>query len=282
MSAMRRFLLAIFVFSTLLAGAPAPSGAVPQATEWIRHDHSELRMVRGIMRGDGAIELGIHIKLSEGWKTYWRVPGDSGLPPQFNLNRSVNVRDFEVLWPAPIRFRDEFGDNIGYKKEVLFPLIVMPQDGTKPVTVKVNISYAVCSDVCIPVQADLSLNIPMQSILPRHAADIARFMRLVPQPPEKVSGLKVAKVTVDQGGKRRHLVVDVVCEDPARKMDIFVEGSESLFFGVPFEAAGAPAGQKRFRVPVDTVGEGDASDIGDLRIVVVDGDKRLAQNWRVE
>ena len=71
----------------------------------------------------------------------------------------------------------------------------------------------------IPVQADLSLDIPMQSVLPRHAGDIARFMRLVPQPPAKVSGLKVANVSVDDSAKPRHLVVDVICEDPARPMD---------------------------------------------------------------
>ena len=109
---------------------------------------------------------------------------------------------------------------------------------------------------CIPVQADLSLDIPMQSVLPRHAGDIARFMRLVPQPPEKVSGLKIANVSVDDGAKPRHLVVDVICEDPARPMDIFVEGSQSLFFGVPVEVAGAAAGQKRFRIPVDNCRRG--------------------------
>jgi len=279
---MRRFLAVISVFSMLMACVPAVADAAPQATEWVRHDHSELRMVRGIMRGDGAIELGIHIKLSPGWKTYWRVPGDSGLPPQFDWNQSTNVGDLEVLWPTPVRFRDEFGDNIGYKKEVLFPLVVTPRDGSKPLTVKVNINYAVCSEVCIPVQADLSLDIPMQSVLPRHAGDIARFMRLVPQPPEKVSGLKVANVSVDNSAQPRHLVVDVICEDPARPMDVFVEGSQSLFFGVPVEVAGAAAGQKRFRIPVDNVGEEAAPEVGDLRIVVVDGDKRLAQSWRVQ
>ena len=279
---MHRTLLAISLFAVLLAVAPAPSGAVPQSTDWIRHDHSELRMVRGIMRGDGSVELGIHIKLGEGWKTYWRVPGDSGLPAEFNWNRSANVHDLKVLWPAPIRFRDEFGDNIGYQKEVLFPLVVMPEDGTKPVTVNVTINYAVCSDVCIPVQADLSLEIPMQSVLPRHAADIPRYMRLEPQPPEKLSWLRVANVTVDETAKPKHLVVDVICEDPARKMDVFVDGSQSLFFGVPVETAGAPAGQKRFRIPVDKISDEAASGIGDLLIVVVDGDKRLAQNWRVQ
>ncbi|MGI9413445.1 MAG: protein-disulfide reductase DsbD domain-containing protein [Hyphomicrobiales bacterium] len=266
----------------VLALAPAPAVASPQATEWVRYTHSEVRMVRGIVRADGAVEMGVQVKLSPGWKTYWRVPGDSGVPPDFNWSRSANVRDIDVLWPTPSRFRDQFGDNIGYKDEVLFPLVVMPGDGTKPLTVKMNLNYAVCADVCVPVQADLSLDIPMQSVWPRHAAEIARYMRLVPKPPEEVSGLKVAAVTVDRTGKRPELIVDVTCEDPARPMDLFVEGDQSLFFGVPAETASDVGGRKRFRIPVDSSAGDAALKSGELRFVVVDGDKRLAQTWLLQ
>ena len=68
------------------------------------------------------LRAGVEIRLAPGWKTYWRYPGDSGVPPQFDFANSDNVKSVSVPWPAPQRFSDSDGNTIGYKDNVVFPL----------------------------------------------------------------------------------------------------------------------------------------------------------------
>ena len=101
---------------------------------------------------------GVEIKLKEGWKTYWRYPGDSGVPPVLDFSKSQNVKAVTVLYPAPTRFPDGAGGNsIGYKGDVILPLHVVPQDAGKPVTLNLKLDYAVCEKLCVPAEAKLEL-----------------------------------------------------------------------------------------------------------------------------
>src|SRR5689334_18069750 len=87
---------------------------------------------------DLRLGAGVEIKLAPGWKTYWRYPGDSGVPPRFDFAGSENVKSVEILWPAPHRFSDESGITIGYKNDVIFPLRIVPQDAAKPVLLRLK------------------------------------------------------------------------------------------------------------------------------------------------
>ena len=101
---------------------------------------------------------GVEIKLKEGWKTYWRYPGDSGVPPVLDFSKSENVKAVTVLYPAPMRFPDGAGGNsIGYKDGVVLPLHVVPKDAGKPVTLDLKLDYAVCEKLCVPAEAKLEL-----------------------------------------------------------------------------------------------------------------------------
>ena len=101
---------------------------------------------------------GIAIQLQPGWKTYWRTPGDSGVPPRFDFSKSDNVEAVTVLWPAPKKFDDGAGGiALGYKQQVVLPLRIVAKNADKPVTLRANINYAVCDKICIPVEAHAEL-----------------------------------------------------------------------------------------------------------------------------
>ena len=259
-----------------------PQAQAQQATNWAKVLHSQARLVRGVMQPDGSIEAGVHIKLDPGWKTYWRVPGDAGVPPEFNWLRSVNVSDVTVLWPAPIRFRDQYGDGIGYKDEVVFPIVVSPADWTKASTVKLTLHFAVCNDICAPVRADLALEIPVQSVRPQYAGLIARYMSQVPKPVEEGDGLRIVNVGTEATDRDVHLVVDIAHEDGSNAVDVFLEGPEELYFNTPVEVAAGVDQQKRYRIRVDGEDGTDALNDARLNFVLVQGDKRVAQSWQLQ
>src|SRR6266581_7491717 len=129
------------------------------ASPWQSDIHSAVRLLAG-SRSGAVLMGGIAIQLQPGWKTYWRTPRDSGVPPRFDFSKSENVDGVTVLWPAPKKFDDGAGGtSLGYKHQVVLPLRIVAKNADKPVTLRAHISYAVCDKLCIPVEAHAELAI---------------------------------------------------------------------------------------------------------------------------
>src|SRR6185369_1892378 len=128
-------LLAASVILVTAHTVNAPTRASAQdASRWDGDARSAARLIAGTQRLAAAMRAGIEIKLKSGWHTYWRYPGDAGVPPQFDFKASQNVRQVEVLWPAPERLPEFSGLTVvGYDRDVILPLRVVPQDPAKPV-----------------------------------------------------------------------------------------------------------------------------------------------------
>src|SRR5690348_10646660 len=110
----------------LAAAAHAPSGAVAgeNASAWEGDANSAVRLIAGSSSAFTTLRAGIEIRLKPGWHTYWRYPGDTGVPPRFDFSGSHNVQAVTVLWPAPQRIVEQGLTAIGYTKQVILPLAV--------------------------------------------------------------------------------------------------------------------------------------------------------------
>src|ERR1700678_270097 len=143
--------------TTLLVSSLAIEACAQDASPWQRDGHSAVRLLAGSR--SGAVLLGgIAIQLESGWKTYWRSPGDSGVPPRFDFSKSENIEAVTVLWPAPTKFDDGAGGHsMGYHNRIVLPLRIVAKNTDKPVTLRANVNYAVCEKLCIPVEASAEL-----------------------------------------------------------------------------------------------------------------------------
>ena len=125
---------AVGLIAALVAHRPVSAGELASAWTSDRTE-TKSRLVAGISGGKPV--AGVEIALDEGWKTYWRFPGEAGgVPPSFDWAKSDNVASVTVLYPAPKRLTDKAGDTLGYKSSVVFPVLVEPKDATKPVTLR--------------------------------------------------------------------------------------------------------------------------------------------------
>ncbi|MGH6847297.1 MAG: protein-disulfide reductase DsbD domain-containing protein [Methylocella sp.] len=106
-----------------------------------------------------AYRAGIEIRLDAGALTYWRMPGGAGVPPVFSFEGSANASGIEVSYPAPIRINEDGIEAFGYRGRVIFPLRVTPKVVTRPVVLVLNVSYAVCSRICLPAKAEAKLTL---------------------------------------------------------------------------------------------------------------------------
>jgi DsbC/DsbD-like thiol-disulfide interchange protein len=135
--------------------------AAENVSPWDGDARSAARLISGARPSNPGAPLraGIEIRLGRGWHTYWRYPGDAGVPPRFDFGGSQNVKAVEVLWPAPRRLSEAGLDSIGYDRDVILPLRVTPQDEAKPVTLRIKLDYAICEKLCVPAQtvAELAL-----------------------------------------------------------------------------------------------------------------------------
>jgi DsbC/DsbD-like thiol-disulfide interchange protein len=136
----------------------APPAFAADASQWAIDIRSATRLIAASPSKDkSTVRAGVEFRMDPGWHTYWRYPGDSGVPPRFDFDASENLRAAKVLYPAPHAFKDESGTSIGYLEHVIFPVQVTPRDPKKPVRLKLTVNYAVCQKLCVPAEANLDL-----------------------------------------------------------------------------------------------------------------------------
>src|SRR5262245_54803089 len=151
-------------FSSLTPSRGA--GPVSVATPWLELHAARARLLAGPPAAEASRSYlaGFEVSLAEGWKTYWRTPGDAGVPPLFDWTGSSNAATIKVLYPAPHRMQEPGAQTIGYSSTVIFPIEVTPGDRGKPVELKLTVEFGICREICIPAEAKLSLIVSPQQL----------------------------------------------------------------------------------------------------------------------
>ncbi len=227
----------------------------------------------GGMPAEGGYIAGVAISLEPEWKTYWRMPGEAGIPPSFDWSRSTNVANVEVLYPAPHRFSDASGEAVGYKHGVVFPLKVAPVDAAKPVGLAVDMFFAVCNEICIPARAAVNLSIGNASPPAGEMQEIETALQSVPKPADPPL-ITAAGITVSGG--QALLLLDVA-ELADRIVDLFVESATSAYFRKP-----RIAGARQLALPVDGLDKPDELRGKPLKLTIIHADGALEQDCRVD
>src|SRR5215208_298959 len=197
-------LRAAFGVAALYAACATSEVRAEDASPWQRDAHSAVRLLAGSRSGTVLLG-GVAIQLQPGWKTYWRTPGDSGVPPRFDFSKSDNVEAVTVLWPAPMKFDDGAGGfSLGYKQKVVLPLRIVAKNADKPVTLRADINYAVCDKLCIPVEASSELN--FASVASTEDGTLSAALDTVPKPANVGDPNPVTIRDVKRDGKLNVLV----------------------------------------------------------------------------
>ena len=261
--------------SAILAVLPATQARAQDASAWQRDAHSAVRLLAGSRSGGGLLG-GIAIQLEPGWKTYWRNPGDSGVPPRFDFSKSDNVEAVTVLWPAPMKFDDGAGGfSIGYKKQVVLPLRIVAKNNDKPVTLRAHISYAVCDKLCLPVEATTELN--FASVASTEDSNLAAALDAVPKPANVGDPMPVTIRDVRREGAK-NVLVDVSAPE-ARNVHLFVEGpTPDWALPVPKLVDNSPPGVKRFVFELDGLPPGAKADGAALKLTLTGGERAYEFN----
>jgi len=132
-----------------------------------------LALVPGWRLDSGAHMAALRVSLAPGWKTYWRTGGETGIPPKLDWQGTGNLDHVVYHWPRPDIIDADGIQVIGYHNELLLPIELFPTKNGAPIEAHVNVQIGVCSDVCIPVSADLSATFSPNSDTDRFLIELA-------------------------------------------------------------------------------------------------------------
>jgi DsbC/DsbD-like thiol-disulfide interchange protein len=273
--------LATIALAAMVLAAPSASADV---SAWDGDARAGVRLVSGGTKSDGnqsALRAGVEIRLAPGWKTYWRYPGDSGVPPTFDFAKSENLKSVRLSWPAPEKIAEADGIIIGYRDNVLFPLAVEPKDPAKPVILRLALDYAICEKVCIPAQAKVELALKAGgSAEPAIVAAEKTIPRA--QPVGSGAPLSVKAVHRDDSRKPARVLVDIAAPHGA-PVSVFAEGpSDDWALPVPDKIDGAPAGLQRFAFALDGLPPGASDKGATLKVTAVAGNEAIETSFRLD
>ncbi|MFV0475820.1 MAG: protein-disulfide reductase DsbD domain-containing protein [Pikeienuella sp.] len=190
---------------------------------------AEARLLRGWAEDDGQRVAGFEVDLADGWKTYWRAPGEAGIPPRFDWSGSENIADLEILWPAPIVF-DSFGlKTLGYKTRMVLPLRLTPADPARPMRLSLSAFYGVCEDICVPAEASLSIEIAPGA--PEEGAGPIRAALNALPGPAAAAGLESATCAFEGAEEERRFTARLSFgRAPEHAPVVVAEGSDAMLF----------------------------------------------------
>jgi DsbC/DsbD-like thiol-disulfide interchange protein len=273
-----------FALVALLCAISFPAAAA-DVSPWDNDTRSAVRLIGGSAiseSGSRILRAGVEIKLQSGWKTYWRYPGDSGVPPAFDFSASDNVKSATVLWPAPVRFADGGGNSIGYRGGAVFPVRVVPRDPAKPVMLRLNLDYAVCETLCIPAKGKAELALSGAAGSQEAALKIAEArvpkLRAVGEGP----ALAIRKAWRDAASGKPRVLVEVAA--PAgTDVDLFAEGpTPDWALPLPTPVAGGAAGAKRFAFDLDGLPTGAKAQGEAVRLTATSGQEAIEAVFRLD
>jgi DsbC/DsbD-like thiol-disulfide interchange protein len=271
----------------IAASAGAPGRLVvshtpePGASPWATGMHSAVRLLDGGARPEdpGRRLAGLEIRMSEHFKTYWRTPGDSGLPPVFNWSGSQNLKSVEVDWPAPSRFDDSAGSSIGYKERVVLPLLVTPENPKLPVKLALALDYAVCEVVCIPARGEMKMELAATPMSGPQTPAIEAALARVPVKAALSSAAAPGIRSVTAVGDDRAVIVTAQTPPTHGVIDILTEGPDGWTFSAPLAVATLPGphGSRlvTYRVVVDSRPEGGKLHGLGLSLTMTAGDEAV-------
>jgi DsbC/DsbD-like thiol-disulfide interchange protein len=277
---LRPAVAAFAIIGTVLATS---ARAGEDASRWDGDARSAVRLIAGSRANAKApVRAGIEIRLASGWHTYWRYPGDAGVPPRFDFQGSQKVKSVDVRFPAPKRLPEAGMVAIGYDRDVILPLMIVAQDAAKPVVLRLKLDYAVCEKLCIPAEgkAELTLGAGASMMEAALAAAEARI------PKKRALGeggtFSIRAVWREDGSPRPRVVVDVAAS-AGTAIDLFAEGpTPDWALPLPTPIAGAGAGLQRFAFDLDGVPPGEKYQGAPITLTAVAGDEAIEVVTRLD
>jgi DsbC/DsbD-like thiol-disulfide interchange protein len=231
--------------AVLIALLLCPAIAPAAETEWQNVAGAHVRVIAsGAQDASPVGDAAIQIRLDPGWHTYWRFPGEAGIPTTADFAGSTGIEGARLRFPPPQTYTDPYSTSIVYRDEVVLPIDLEAgkTDGSAEgkATLRVHLVFGVCREICVPGEARFEL--PLKATGSDFAARmaIASSRLTLPRPqgeaPPRIASVHLSDVAeTSEGGKKTEGKLAISVELPAGAGDLalYAEGAPGSYNGVP-------------------------------------------------
>lgn len=228
----------------------------------------------GWVQADGSRMTALRLTLAPGWKTYWRAPGDAGIPPEFDWSRSKNLEAASISWPAPKVFDQNGMRSVGYEDTLVIPVRIDPARDGKPVHLRAKMALGICSDICIPHELEFDAEIDSNTLTPTPAIAAALAQRPYSAAEAGVraaecnisptaDGLQIeARVTMPSAGGKEYVVIEPGLGDIwVSEAETKRQGDAVIAISEMINVRGGPIALDRSAIRITVLGSKHAVDI---------------------
>ncbi len=224
------YCISVIAFSFALAAMDRVAAqAIGSGPEGI----SDARILEGWQEKDGAIVAAIRVDLAPGWHTYWRVPGEFGIPPQFDWSRSENLAALSYEWPRPQIYEEAGMHYFGYEGSLTLPVRLVPKTPNEPIVARVDLSLGVCKEICMPGTAAIATTLATEAD-PWEVQEIRAALRQRALTPEE-AGISLVRCSLSPASDGIELTAELAFDRaPAPGQLALIESRDpSLWIGKP-------------------------------------------------
>lgn len=215
------------VFAAAMLAAVAPGGgAQASSSDWFEMEGARIRLVTaGRPDADGQLKGFLDIQLKPGWKTYWRDPGDAGVPPSIDVSADPGVAKAEFAFPAPQRHDDGDFQWAGYDYPLALPVTFTVKQGAAPTRIDADVFLGICEAICVPVQTRLELTPGVDSAADKAA--VAAAFAAIPMPATAEFGVKLTEATADR------ILLEASHPGDPQRTELFLASEDGYVFRTP-------------------------------------------------
>ena len=252
-------------------------------TPWVENEYVKTRLISSkyglSMDTQDPLYIAWEIELKkEGWKTYWRSPGDAGKPTIFNWEGSLNLGEVKVYYPIPKRFEIFDIQTFGYENNLVLPIQIKPLVPGAPITLNVESNFMACKEICIPFEAEYVLDIPIfnESEGDRQTEFSEIIYSQMSKIPGEIGGLmagslKIKNINLSGPPGYQRLVITITSDKLLTGADILIETEGGFHFDVPQKKLFGEGQEVQFVIPIVSTSENIDLMGQKLTLTILDG-----------
>lgn len=219
------------LLTLLLALASPPAPAQADITQWETSEGGRMRVISLPADASGRIEAALQIELKPGWITYWREPGEAGIPPKITIDPSSGATLTSLDFPVPKLIENGEISDIGYDASVSLPFVLQAQPGSDEKNARLTAFIGVCLNICIPFEASFELRKDHGKAAAQDETEaVAAAKVALPHPPNDDFKVQNFHITPD----KTLLGVELrLPENAPKETEIFVAGPSGYAYFEP-------------------------------------------------
>ncbi|RUO76067.1 protein-disulfide reductase DsbD family protein [Idiomarina seosinensis] len=261
----------------------AQSLAETPSTGWLSHkDHPpvsvKLELTGNYETERNLIPALLHVELDEGWKTYWRSPGEGGIPPTFDWSESSNIKNIEWHWPVPSRYSIQGIDTVGYQGSLTFPLMIQLRPDARRARIRGTLTMSSCTTVCVLTDYPINLKVELDTLIVDSDRAFA-FNQAMGKVPREYDSNKVKQAIWSDKSQRVQLTIerDSGWQDP----QLFIHSNDDALADATFSSPDIQVEGNRLTAHVDVTHWLELPDLSGAELIATVSDENFAAEYKV-